>query len=224
MLAFWVVKQFKFGGTWCTQCVPRHGVCGLVLHTWCYVTILNLLGGGLLGKRLSDVVLLSLSPNQFESDIVPKVRSEDNENDKDDDEEVASASVSQLFLLGEDLPVVPERLVKWILKPVFADMAELLKDNMEVERQRSLLEGSSASAFHWLQSFSLYAAVICSRYPKKNRELFAYQSFIVGEARCGGRGLLMYNVAFQQQMTSIESTNFEVLNQSLFSTTCLAYG
>ena len=76
----------------------------------------------------------------------------------------------------------------------------------------------------WLQSFSLYAAVICSRYPNKNRELFAYQNFIVGEARRGGRGWLMYDMAFRQQMTSIEGTNFAVLNQSLYSTTCLAYG
>ena len=34
----------------------------------------------------------------------------------------------------------------------------------------------------------------------------------------------MYDMAFRQQMTSIEGVNFTVLNQSLYSTTCLAYG
>ena len=93
---------------------------------------------------------------------MPEVRSENKGNGKDED---VSTSVFQSFLLGEALPVVPEKLVKRILEPVFVDMAELLKDNMEVERQRSSLEGSSSSvlqsrlsrrevpdALSWLQS------------------------------------------------------------------------
>ena len=75
---------------------------------------------------------------------MPEVRSENKGNGKDVDEESASTSGFQPFLLGEALPVVPEKLVKRILKPVFVDMAELLKDNMEVERRRSLLEGGSS--------------------------------------------------------------------------------
>ena len=98
-------------------------------------------------------------------------------------------------MLGEAVPVVPPRLVKRILKPTYVDMADLLKDNMEVERHRALLElGTNYPATRvtrreipdvqsWLQSFSLFAAVICSKFPQKSRELFAYQCFIVGEAR-----------------------------------------
>ena len=78
---------------------------------------------------------------------MPKVRSEDKENGKDGDKQSASTLVFQPFLLGEALPVVPEKLVKWILKPVLVDIAELLKDNMEVERTRLLLEGSLSPVF-----------------------------------------------------------------------------
>jgi hypothetical protein len=39
-------------------------------------------------------------------------------------------------VLGEVLPVVPEKLVRKILKGDFMDMAELLKDNVEAERRQ----------------------------------------------------------------------------------------
>ena len=45
------------------------------------------------------------------------------------------------FVLGESLPVIPARLVRKILHGDFVDMAELLHDNMEVERRRSTVEG-----------------------------------------------------------------------------------
>ena len=38
------------------------------------------------------------------------------------------------FILSEALPVVPAKLVRRILRGEYIDMAELLKDNMEVER------------------------------------------------------------------------------------------
>ena len=40
------------------------------------------------------------------------------------------------FVLGEELPVVPVRLVKKSIKGEFVDMSELLKDNMKVLRRR----------------------------------------------------------------------------------------
>ena len=41
------------------------------------------------------------------------------------------------FVLSEALPVVPAKLVRRIRRGEFVDMAELLKDNMEVERRRA---------------------------------------------------------------------------------------
>ena len=51
-------------------------------------------------------------------------------------EELASALGATSFILGESLPVAPAKLVKGIIKGDYLDMAEMLSDNMEVERQR----------------------------------------------------------------------------------------
>ena len=131
--------------------------------------------------------------------------------------------------------MVPGRLVKKILRGEFVDMTELLKDNIEVERRR-LSAGDHAQGQRlsrrempdfesWLQCFSAYAAVICSKYPQKARELWAYQAMMISEHRkCGGRGWLLYDGAFRQQIASLETTNFARINQGLYSTTFLAYG
>ena len=50
---------------------------------------------------------------------------------------------------------------------------------------------------------------------------------MIGEARrCGGRGWLLYDSAFRQQMASEGSSegDYSRINQSLYSTTFLAYG
>ena len=118
-------------------------------------------------------------------------------------------------------------------------MAELLKDNLELERRRCLSEGETSQGLllqrsarrevpdllSWLQCFSSFAAVLSSRYPKKARELWAYQATIISEQRrCGGRGWHLYDAMFRQQISSIESMDFSKLNQGLYATTFLAYG
>ena len=107
---------------------------------------------------------------------------------------------SRPFVLGEALPVVPAKMVRCIHKGEF-DMAELLKDNIEAERRAAGNEAGQGPRVSrqevpdfesWLQCFSAYAAVICSRYPQKTRELWAYQALMISEHRkCGGRGWLL---------------------------------
>ena len=145
-------------------------------------------------------------------------------------------SAESAFILSEALPVVPVKLVKRIHKAEYVDMAELLKDNMEAERRR-MLSDSAFPPTHftnrpvwreipdmlsWLQCFSLYTAVVASKYPEKAK---AYQATLIGEARrWGGRGWLLYDSAFHQQITSFDAVDFSKINQSLYSTTFLAYG
>ena len=50
------------------------------------------------------------------------------------------------FRMGDDLPPVPAKVIEKILIDQFIDMAELLRDNMEVERRRSTLESASVPA------------------------------------------------------------------------------
>ncbi len=150
-------------------------------------------------------------------------------------ERAAEVDSSRPFVLGESLPVVPAMLVKRILKGEYIDMAELLRDNVEAERRRvSGNEGSQVPRSgrrelpdfeSWLQCFSSYAALVCQMYPQKARELWAYQAMMVSEHRkCGGRGWLLYDSAFRQQITSLKEVDFSKINQSLYSTTFLAYG
>lgn len=143
------------------------------------------------------------------------------------------------FVLGESLPVVPAKLVRRILKGDYIDMSEFLKDNMEADRRRALMESDGAGSsfsnkplrrevpdlMSWLQCFSAYAAVVGSQYPEKAKELWAYQAMIIGEARrCGGRGWALYDSAFRQRVSSLTEVDFSKLNQALYSTTFLAYG
>ena len=53
----------------------------------------------------------------------------------------------------------------------------------------------------WVQCFSIYTAVVASKYPERVHKLMAYQTLIVREARrCGGKGWLSYDSSFCQQM------------------------
>ena len=93
-------------------------------------------------------------------------------------------------------------------------MAELLRDNLEAQRRAALQEtlatpGPSMPCprrevpdiLSWVQCFSIYTAVIASKFPERVQKLLAYQTLIVREARrCGGRGWLSYDAFFRQQM------------------------
>ena len=148
-------------------------------------------------------------------------------------------SAESAFILSEALPVVPAKLVKRIQKAEYVNMAELLKDNMEAGRRRMLSDSvfpqthftnrpvrrEIPDMLSWFQCFSLYAAVVVSKYPEKGKELWAYQVTLIREARrCGGQGWLLYDSAFCQQITSFDAVDFSKINQSLYSTMFLAYG
>lgn len=92
--------------------------------------------------------------------------------------------------------MVPGKLVRKIQKGEFIDMAELLKDNVEVERRRQgrsedvqgqwLSRQEIPDFSSWLHCFSMYAAVVTSKYPEKAKELWAYQALMIAEQRkCG---------------------------------------
>ncbi len=141
------------------------------------------------------------------------------------------------LVLGESLPAVPAKLVAKILKGEYVDMAELLKDNIEVGRRKDLQDGARGSGcsggnkasrrevpdlLSWVQCFGVYAAVLASKFPEKARELWAYQVLIVKEARrCGGTGWKEYDSMFRQQASSAVQLEWTKLNSSLFSVTFL---
>ena len=105
------------------------------------------------------------------------------------------------FILSEGLPAIPYKLVK--------TMAELLHDNMDMNCGRAQ-EGSGSQMskptpctevpdlLSWVTCFGMYASVICKKYPAKVREMWAYKTMIVREARrCGGKGWQAYDAMFR---------------------------
>ena len=55
-----------------------------------------------------------------------------------------SKAATQQFSMGDGLPPVPAKVVEKILSGQFVDMAELLRDNLEVERRCNTTESASA--------------------------------------------------------------------------------
>ena len=142
------------------------------------------------------------------------------------------------FILSEGLPPVPYKLVAKILKGEFIDMAELLRDNLEAQRRASAVAQPGATGasnaksrrevpdlISWVQCFGTYMAVITSQFPHRIKELLAYQTLIVREARrCGGRGWLAYDSHFRQQVVGNEAADWSRLNQSLYAVTFITQG
>lgn len=190
--------------------------------------------GGGLGEALEPEEVRLLGLRTFSSGSPSRV-AEVGEQSFERREQRGSAKKGEgtPFLLSEALPAVPARLVKKIIKGEYVDMAELLRDNVEAERRKGSGEGESSQSrrreipdiLSWVQCFSAYAAIVGTQYPGKMKELLAYQALIVSEyRRCGGKGWLLYDVAFRQQITDFGETDFSKLNQSLYLTTFAAHG
>ena len=60
----------------------------------------------------------------------------------------------------------------------------------------------------WVQCFGFYTAIVVSAYPERMKQLIAYQTLIVREARrCGGKGWKAYDSIFHQQMAGDTMAN-----------------
>ena len=136
------------------------------------------------------------------------------------------------FLLGEGLPPVPPKLVQRL---EFVDMAELLGDNLEVQRRSSVndLQPTSQSSksrrrevldvLSWAACFGVYAAVLMAKHPEMVKQLFVYQTMMLREARgCGGSGWQTYDSYFRQQVAGNPTADWSRLNTALYAVTFLS--
>lgn len=169
----------------------------------------NVYYAGGLGSSVSDP-----------TDSIPIIDDKDeDEEEKEEGTQPPPAKKQPLpppFIVGEGLPVIPPKLVAKINRGEFVDMAELLRDNIEADRRRAATAGSVVATIlasakprrevpdllSWIQCFGMYACVLGESYPELRRGLWAYQIFIVREARRCGRGWQEYDSMFRQQQAS----------------------
>ena len=104
--------------------------------------------------------------------------------------------------------------------------------NMELQRRQSSDSGCQnqnktnrrevPDLLSWITCFGTYASVVCDKQPQRIRELWAYQTMLVREARrCGGKGWQAYDSMFRQQAAHNSSVDWSVLNNLLYSTSFL---
>ena len=81
-------------------------------------------------------------------------------------------------MLGESLPSVPAKLVARVRKGEYVDMADLLRDNIEVDRRRTAQGGDTQPAsklqrreipdvLSWAQCFCSYIGIVIEGSPKR---------------------------------------------------------
>jgi len=153
-------------------------------------------------------------------------------------ESEVKGEIGKPFVLSEGLPPIPHKLAARIMRGEYVDMAELLRDNLEAQRRATGISAQTQGPSHlqkhrreipdllsWVQCFGTYMAVLTSKHPDRVRQLLAYQTLIVREARrCGGRGWLAYDSYFRQQVVGDDSADWSKLNQSLYAVTFIAQG
>ena len=114
-------------------------------------------------------------------------------------------------------------------------MAELLRDNIEAERRRTTDQPCTSSSISqpqrrevpdflsWLQCFGVYASIVAAHKPEKFRQLMAYQTIMIREARrSGGGGWQGYDNMFRQLAATVPSTDWGQLNSALYTVTFMA--
>ena len=75
----------------------------------------------------------------------------------------------------------------------------------------------------WVQCFSIYASILSESNPNLSKGLWAYQTFIVLEARrSNGRGWQEYDAMFCQQQASAADLRWGSVTNTLYAATFAA--
>ena len=144
----------------------------------------------------------------------------------------ASETAAGPFVVCDSLFPVPAKVVAKIKAKEFVDMAEILRDNIELERRlmnevmpstTRLSRREVPDLLSWVVCFSMFASVVSSLDPGKTKQLWAYLATVVREARRhGGKGWQTYDSMFRQLAAGASTGDWSVLNASLYATTFIA--
>ena len=75
----------------------------------------------------------------------------------------------------------------------------------------------------WLQCFGMYVAVVANHKPERIKQLMAYQTIMIREARrCRGAGWQGYDTMFRQLAATTPDKDWGQLNSALYTVTFMA--
>ena len=125
---------------------------------------------------------------------------------------------------GYDLTAaLPPKLVRRILDLEFVEMAELLPDTWQEESaasepghpHRQTRRPLVTEILPWLECFGRLAAVLCTKYPEKAAEFWAYQTSIIRAARnFEGTAWVAYD---RQESLARRDLNWSACNARLYN-------
>ena len=136
------------------------------------------------------------------------------------------------LVLSSALPPVPARAVDKIRSGLFIDFKELLPDNVALSQRlaetSSLLSGAPPARLRevtdiltWISCFLYFVAARSE--DSVTRDLMAYGLIVLHLARKhGGRGWLLYDATFRQQMAAGSLLAWTDLNASMMASTVLS--
>ena len=120
---------------------------------------------------------------------------------------------------GPYCPAMSAKVTKKILDLEFLEMSEITSEDPYLsETARPAVRPPIKDITLWVQKFSAMAAVLCSRYPKKAPELFAYQASIVRAVRnFEGDHWVSYDRQYRREALFRKDLDWSVQNSRLFN-------
>ena len=116
---------------------------------------------------------------------------------------------------------LPPRLVKKILELEFVEISEIASEDPPTPTP-GLPPVPPKKPVHdisvWVEKFSTMAAVLCTRFPNKAPELFAYMSTIVkAERNHGSDRWVSYDRCYRREALAMKSLDWSLPNSRLYS-------
>ena len=116
---------------------------------------------------------------------------------------------------------LPPKIVKKLLELEFVEMSELTINDTTPQvpgRAPPPARPPITNVSHWVERFALMAAVICSRFPEKSPELFAYLGTIVrAERNYDGQRWVTYDRQYRREALARKDLNWSVTDSRLYS-------
>ena len=113
---------------------------------------------------------------------------------------------------------LPPKIVKKLLELEFVEMSELTINDTPPGRAPPPARPPITDVSHWVERLALMAAVICSRFPEKSPELFAYLGTIVrAERNYEGQRWVTYDRQYRREALARKDLNWSVTDSRLYS-------